>query len=394
MTEAGQGAPTSLSRVEAFRFGRTKADVVKALFPGNSRIRWRWLMPMSLADFEESRVRAEEAMSTARNRPGWGPLYRLRTFVLRLQYNAMRRYFSTRPETVAIAWNGLVSSRRIFMQAARDAGAPTLFLERGPLPQTLTADPVGVNFRNGLPRESGPYLAWLATHPEHDGAWRPVADGLRQRPATARHPTRNRPPPPLDTPFVFLPLQKQGDTQLRFFGKACTGVRETVGFVAASARHLPPGWHIRLKQHPSDKAKFPDLLDGHAALPIYLDNDTDTFQQVRASRLVLTVNSSVGLEAMMLGARVAVMGDAFWAVRGAVADASSSDALDKLLGDPEAAPADAAIRNALLSFLVAEYYPRGERDAQGRVSFSSEDLEKLHCRIRAGHVLASDGSTP
>lgn len=333
-------------------------------------------------------------MLTARNRPVWRPLHALRTLVLQLQYNGMRRHFARRPGTIAVVWNGLVSSRRIFMEAARDAGVHTLFLERGPFPHTLTADPAGVNFCNSLPREAAPYLAWLARNPEADGAWRPVADALRQRPATARHPSGERAPPPLDTPFVFLPLQKQGDTQLRFFGRACTGVRETVAHVAQAAHALPPGWHIRLKQHPSDNARFPGLLAAYANLPIYLDNDTDTFAQVRASRLVLTVNSSVGLEAMLLGARVGVMGEAFWAIPGAVAEAESAEALAALLKDPEAAPADATIRNALLSFLAAQYYPRMERDARGGVSFWAEDLSKLHRRIRAGWVLAEDGSTP
>lgn len=387
----GDGAVFS---VAGFRLSGLKRRVACALFPNHARLKMLFFNGLAFPDFDASQARAREALASSRSQRKNAFVNSVRLGLFRANYNFWRGYFARRPGSVAITWNGLVSSRRIFMQAARDSGVRTLFLERGPFPGTLTADPVGVNFRNGLPREAKPYLAWLTTHPEADGAWRPVANGLKQRPATARHQSGDRVPPPLEDPFVFLPLQKQGDTQLRFFGKTCTGVRETVAFVATAARALPTGWHIRLKQHPSDNARFPGLLAPYEELPIYLDNDTETFSQVRASRLVLTVNSSVGLEAMLLGARVGVMGDAFWAIEGAVADAGSAAALNTLLSDPDAAPADPAIRNALLSFLVAEYYPHMQRDADGQVSFSAEDLAKLHRRISAGWILDEDGNTP
>ena len=115
--------------------------------------------------------------------------------------------------------------------------------------------------------------------------------------------------------------------------------------------------------------------------------------QVRASRLVLTVNSSVGLEAMLLGARVGVMGEAFWAIPGCVAPAGTSAELAQLLGNPDAAAFDDAARNALLSFLVAEYYPRLIRGRDGEVGFSAADLDRLRRRISSGRVLCMDGQT-
>jgi capsular polysaccharide export protein len=130
--------------------------------------------------------------------------------VFGLQYNYWRWFFSQQKSDLAVTWNGLVSARRIFMLAARDAGVRTLFLERGPLPNTITADPVGVNFANGLPRTAAPYLAWMGKHPEADGVWRPIAEQLKQRPSAPRHNTSGRAPPPMEQPFVFLPLQKQG----------------------------------------------------------------------------------------------------------------------------------------------------------------------------------------
>ena len=49
---------------------------------------------------------------------------------------------------------------------------------------------------------------------------------------------------------------------------------------------------------------------------IWLDNDTDTFEQVAASRGVVTVNSSVGIQAFYFDKPVVVCGQTFWSIPG------------------------------------------------------------------------------
>ena len=43
---------------------------------------------------------------------------------------------------------------------------------------------------------------------------------------------------------------------------------------------------------------------------------TDTFEQVKKANLILTVNSSVGLEAMLFEEQVVAFGNCFWAIEG------------------------------------------------------------------------------
>ena len=367
-------------QIHTYRISTGRLRVVRAILGEAATIVPHRGRAFSLLGYPESTQRAVAALSTA----GWTPtvplLHLVRSFILRLQYNAYRRLFERQPHAIAVTWNGLAGSRCVFMAAARDAGVPTLFLERGPLPETVTTDPIGVNFRNGLPRTGAPYRAWLAAHPEADGIWRPLGEKLRQRPAAVRHQQGKRPAPALSEPFVFLALQKQGDTQLRLFGRHCRGVAETVAYVLGAARHLPQGWHLRVKQHPSDHELFPGLLDAAGDLPVYFDNETDTMSQVRASRLVLTVNSSVGLEALLLERPVATMGDAFWALPSIVADAREPEGLARLLAAPESFVADPADRNALLSYLVAEYYPRLV-EVDGTPTMPESDRNKVLRRI-------------
>ena len=87
------------------------------------------------------------------------------------------------------------------MDGARDAGARTLYFELAPLPGRLTADPCGVNYASGLPRDIAPYRAWLRDAPTPD--WRAVGREIQQRrPANARVDVGNM--PPLTVPFFLL----------------------------------------------------------------------------------------------------------------------------------------------------------------------------------------------
>ncbi len=383
--------------VYGYRFISKKRPIVAAAFAPTDRLHWVAMLPPTRRAYAEARARAEEALLTATRRPSLRWLFDTRMALLAAQYNATRQFFEARSSAVAVTWNGLVSDRRIFMLAARDAGAKTLFFERGPFPQTITADPVGVNHNNGLPRDVETFRRWLSATPAASGAWRPLADRLRQRPPRVTRKSDLGKLPPLDAPFVFVPLQKQSDTQLRLFGVECCGVAETIDLLAAAAPSLPKGWHIRFKEHPSDTNRAETIVRRYEGLPLYLDNSTDTFAQVRASRLVVTVNSSVGLEAMLLEKPVVATGLAFWAIAGLADAATSAEALRGVFAAPDRVGFDPELRDAFLSFLVADYYIGTGTGPDGQFGIPTADGQRLRRRVMAGRLDLSAtpyGETP
>ncbi|MEJ8561183.1 capsular biosynthesis protein [Yoonia sp. GPGPB17] len=272
-----------------------------------------------------------------------------------MQYNGTRRYFEKHPNHVAVAWNGLNGTRRVFMDAAKDAGAKTLFFELGPFPGRITVDTAGVNFANSLPREAASYKSWLVQSKVDPNDWRALGTRIKQR-------TPNKPPaptaslPPLTDPFIFAPLQVPGDSQLRLFGGNFRTVDSFVEALVGSAKALPDGWHLRLKEHPSTPPFVADRLR-EAQTAIYLDNTTDTFAQVAASRGVLTINSSVGLEAMFFDKPVLACGQCFWAIPGMADTAPDQTTLTRSLANAADWSFDAETRNAVMSFLDQIYYP-------------------------------------
>ena len=75
-------------------------------------------------------------------------------------------------------------------------------------------------------------------------------------------------------------------------------------------------------------------------------NGTDSFAQIAASRGVVTVNSSMGLQSFFHDRPVITLGRAFFALPGLVTPAADQQALNSLFASPGALAYDAALRAA------------------------------------------------
>lgn len=282
--------------------------------------------------------------------PAW-----LRLRLLAWQYNGLRRHFERHPDSVALCWNGLDRKRLLFAQAARDAGCRVLFAELAPFGGFVTLDPQGINARNSVPRHGDFFLKWAADHPEERG-WRTPLDTL-----VARAPRRSKPtdaPPEVlpEGPYLFVPMQVPGDSQLRYYGDWVRDMDALLQAVDEAARHLPPGWHVRIKEHPSSRVAFSEAIRRLPSGRCHLANSQDTFEQVKVSQGVITVNSSVGLQSFAFGKPVLVLGEAFYGFEPLVQKVHSQAELNALLAQPSALSFDAPTREAYLRYLLQDYY--------------------------------------
>ncbi len=335
--------------------GRKKQSYMEPFLTPLGPVIWRKFAPMAIRSYPETSERVICAMKSAIKQPKTKVGQLLKRGLLTLQYNGARRIFERDPQAIAAVWNGLNGTRRVFADAAQDAGCKRLLFELGPLPHTLTVDPNGVNFHNSLPRRPDPYLTWYQNMAPHHDMWRSVARKISQRQALKPSQQEANGLPDLSAPFVFVPLQVPGDSQLRLFGGLYRTVPELIAMLCKMAPLLPEGWHIRVKEHPSSPVSFADLIPAREAR-IHIDNSTDTFSQVQAAQLVLTTNSSVGLEAMFFEKPVVAVGDCFWAIQGIAHDARDPAALREVFDNPSLVSFDAQSRSAFLEFLCQEYY--------------------------------------
>jgi capsular polysaccharide export protein len=346
-------------------------------------------IPMSLRDFPETRTRVEAALSVAKRQPK-GPLGRaLKRLLIRLQYNGSRRYFTRHRDTVALCWNGITGSRRVFMEGAKDAGVPTLYAELAPFPGRMQLDHTGVNALGSLPRDARFYTAWAAGRPDRQNEdWRHLGANLTARASKRADVGQASGADLAGEKFLFVPLQVPNDSQITLFSGWVGSVPNMLAALAKAAAALPDGWHIRVKEHPSAKTSlaWPLASAVEAAKGrIVIDNQTDTFEQVRASRGVITINSSVGLQAFFYDKPVIVLGEAFFAMPGLVTVADSPEALSGALYQAESLSFDPELRAAFMSYLDQVHFPHVSDDP---IAGAMIDQKAAQARIEAARVAA------
>jgi capsular polysaccharide export protein len=341
------------------------------------------MAPLSWRDWPETPARVAEAMATAKKQPRGGFGRWAKALLLRLQYNGSRRYFLRHPGRMAVAWNGMTGTRRAFLAGARDAGAVKLHVELAPLPGRITLDPAGVNFDNSVPRSPAFFRDWLAAHPALDrAAWRELGARMTARPSRRADVGQGAGALP-DSPFLLCPLQVPDDSQVLLYSGWCGGLDGFLAALAQGAAALPEGWHIRLKEHPSAKVSLKERLAPLlAGGRLVLDNDTDSFAQVAASRGVITLNSSMGLQAFFFDKPVVTLGQAFFSIPGLVNHAPDQAGFDALMARAGDLGFDADLRDAFMTWLVEDYYPvfrHGEAGAEyDRAAFGAHVARVAH----------------
>lgn len=335
-----------------------------------------YILGFSSKGFDQTEAVAQQVYSTylTSSRSGairWIPAS-IKKLQIRLQYNALRRYFEAHPDSMALCWNGLDRKRLMFALAAKHAGVPVLFAELAPFSGFLQLDTSGVNAASSLPREASFYLDWARSTPEEPGWDAPLKNIVARAPRKVKISSSNQAQALPDGPYLFVPLQVQGDSQLRYFGGWIHDIPALIDAIDKAARFLPPGWHIRIKEHPSSTLSFADLVHNTQSGRCYLSNEEDTFEQVKHSQGVVTVNSSVGLQAFAFDRPVCVLGQAFFDFAPLVKQAGSQNELDRLFSDPVEINFDPAARQSFLRYLLQKRYVKFNlKDRNAKLAQSS-----------------------
>lgn len=303
---------------------------------------------------QPERLFLDQAASSGR-RPG-GKLKRL--FLL-AQFRWCEKFISNHPNHDVIVWNGMKGRRSLLPHAAQLAGHKVYFLEDAPLPGRIAVDRSGINYGSSLPRDISFYKAWNESTEISSDRWRSIRHQIIARPAIEnKDVTHETAATELSAEkYIFCPLQVPGDSQITVFGDWIKSVESMIDLISAASAYLPKGWHFRVKEHPSSPFSFREKLQNLESDRFRLDNRTDTMEQIRMSRSVLCVNSSVGLQSFFFDKPVAVLGLAFYAFGGMARRIRSFSELIDFCKDPEAAEFNQDARDAFMNYLDTEYYP-------------------------------------
>jgi capsular polysaccharide export protein len=179
-------------------------------------------------------------------------------------------------------------------------------------------------------------------------------------------------------PIYLFPLQLAGDFQIRYSGTGETLAEILDRVIASFARHAPADALLVIRQHPLDnglarwgrRCQNAAIREGIAAKVIFQDGGSGADVLARA-RAVVTVNSTMGLEALRLGLPCHLLGRAIYSLPGL----ANQGSLEAFWQNPVAP--DPGKVSAFTAFLLQNYHFPGSFDGPGALVGAENLVRRL-----------------
>ena len=283
--------------------------------------------------------------------------------------------FSSIEHSTIVLWNGMKQPNKTPYEVAKLCGKHTLLFENGLLPNTTVLDPIGVNALNSVPRDPEFYR-------NHQFGPSSLTEQL-----VAREPHKHRKaaasPVQLPERFIFVPFQVPNDTQIVCHSPWIDSmesfyqvIEQAVTTASTQSEGLP--FKVVIKEHPSWPRSFKHLH--HRNPNIVFANEANTQELIEQALAVVTINSTVGVEGLLLGKKVITLGNSFINVPGVVWHADNVSQLVELFVQLESLNVDHSLISNFLNYLQNHYLIP---DAWQKISSESHGhLDAVHQRLK------------
>lgn len=280
-----------------------------------------------------------------------------------LLYNLYSYSFRKSKITHLLIWNGLKFRQQIAVLAAKKLNIQCLFIERGAFPNTTTLDKNGINYINSVPRDRKFYENYInnTTPPRlNEGSDRPRS---------------------LPNNYIFIPFQVNTDSQIILFSPWLKNMFDLIDNVKSAVsleNNIPT---IVFKTHPSCPQDYHHIAKeiGSFTDKIKFIDDIPTSVLIQHSCAVATINSSVGMEALLMRKKLIVMGQAFYNIDGICLQATTLESLIHSLNNIKDWQPDSKLTDSFLNYLKSDYIVDGHWKSSDEMHYicMSEKLIKM-----------------
>ena len=253
-----------------------------------------------------------------------------------------------------------------------------VYFENGLFPRTTTVDFKGINYGNSVPRERS-FFENLEFDEDVALPQRLVAREANNREKFARGNVT------LPERYIFVPFQVDHDTQIILHSPWITDMEMLFETLQALPRHI----RFVLKEHPSAIRDYGYL---HASCPenVMFANSVDTQTLIENAEAVMTINSTVGIEGLLLGKKVIVLGNAFYAIDGVCQKAGSREELEDVISHIESWEPDRKVTENLLKYIQNVYAIPGSKSEPDDAHYRSVEARLREKVTEVGEDEAGD----
>lgn len=252
-------------------------------------------------------------------------------------------------------WNGKKFRQAVLVIAAARMNKKTLFFETGPLPGVSAIDPKGVNFYSSIPNNVDFYLNRKSQN----------HIVLNQKQQSTR-------PGNLPENFILVPFQVVEDSNIYLHSAWIRTMRQLFAVCQSLSEQLNDVTFV-FKEHPACNEQYEDLRSQQNAHLKFIDEYT-TSELIAFSDAIITVNSTVGIEGLMAGKKVFVLGDALFGIEGISYPVTSEKALLAGLQNLSYLELNEAAIGSFIDYLKKDYaIPGNAMKSPDEIHFSAAD---------------------
>lgn len=243
-------------------------------------------------------------------------------------------YEDLSPAFVSI-WNGLFLPTSAFSRHLKRKGIPVSYCEEGCFPQTMTIDTQGVNHASGIAARKS--FAAL-----DDRSGRTVASFLetyhRGRSSRGAVEAQNRSVQtlPRKVKIILYPAQIDSDTNIVLASPVYATNDEAIRDILPALEGRPD-LHLVVKVHPRDPDAY-EQLKRYASDQVTVTDSGNIHDWIVASSVIVTRNSTVGLEALTYRKRVIALARSIYSGHGFTINALSAEDLKHAVRSATAHP--------------------------------------------------------
>ena len=246
-------------------------------------------------------------------------------------------------------WNGQRYPENLIMGIAKYLGKKTVYFEVGFFPNTTVIDPKGVNFKNSLPRDIEFYKNY------------PIKEETFPKKLNKRNHLIKRRLEHIKLPenYIFVPFQTSFDTQIVYNSPWIKSMPQLFNIIEKIASLTKTNFIF--KEHPHERDFTYEELHEKAKNNPYIQfaNANETDELIKKAKAIITINSTVGLEAMLMNKRVIVLGNAFYALDKITKKATNEKELEEIIKNIDNWNPEVELIKRFLSYLINEYLVKG-----------------------------------
>ncbi|WP_371374211.1 hypothetical protein [Sporomusa aerivorans] len=284
----------------------------------------------------------------------------------------VKNYLEVHSIDLVCVWNGSKLPLAVSRYIAKLMGIHLLHFENGALLDTTTVDSIGVNFHNSL--VDMPVTFWESVSIDEE-----KIQSLCSNPLTVRE-RRNTSSVSgfflkikedktcniavLPNNYIFVPFQVHDDTQVLLFSPQVKTMEQLLDFVWQAVEKFNQNSEspltIVVKEHPGDYGRidYTKLREQYHERNVIFANECLTEDLIKNSTGVITLNSTVGIEALLCHKPVISLGNAFYNIPGLVTNVANPDKLADYLYVLDR-PVNINLANKFLYYLRYKYLVEG-----------------------------------